>query len=83
MQNMAVDAEDQEESLAGFRKRLEAREFRYPLPYALMLPKTVAQQKTHFATSCSRTLYITLHHIITYKLLIVWLNITLSRGLII
>lgn len=39
MQNMAVDEKNREESLSGFRKRLEAREFRYPLPYALTLPK--------------------------------------------
>jgi len=68
MQNMAVDA-DQEESLSGFRKRLETREFRYPLAY-IHASKNSRSTEKH-TSLCSRTLYIILHHIIIYKLLIV------------
>lgn len=46
--------------------------------------ETVAQQKTHFATSCPLAHCASLsNHIIIYKLLIAWLNITLSRGLVV
>jgi len=44
---------------------------------------TEQKTHTHFATSCPSHIVHHSNHIITYKLLIVWLNITLSRGLVV
>lgn len=84
MQTMAVDSE--------FPRRTTGRalgndwplvNYGTPFPITLVLPKQSLNKKH---TSLRRVPSHTVHHsnhIITYKLLIAWLNITLSRGLVV